>query len=70
MIEQAEDDGNCPARKFRDGPLDAHHVGGPFQEISRATLVERPGGHHCDGDYGDIARMILNRLTARQTAVR
>jgi type IV secretory pathway VirJ component len=41
-----------------------------FQELSGATLVERPGGHHFDGDYGDIARMILDRLTARETAVR
>ena len=39
-------------------------------ELSKATLVERPGGHHFDGDYEDIARMILDRLEAPKAAVR
>jgi type IV secretory pathway VirJ component len=33
-------------------------------EMSRATLVERPGGHHFDGDYSPVARMIVQRLVA------
>lgn len=32
--------------------------------MTGATLVERPGGHHFDGDYEPIARMILARLKA------
>lgn len=31
-------------------------------EMARATIVERPGGHHFDGDYAPVARMILDRL--------
>ena len=30
--------------------------------MTGATLVERPGGHHFDGNYEPIARMILGRL--------
>ena len=42
-----------------------------FPEIGKATLVERPGGHHFDGDYETVARMILDRLKALPaTAVR
>jgi hypothetical protein len=29
-----------------------------------ATLVERPGGHHFDGNYAPIAEQILSRLYA------
>ncbi|WP_448954563.1 virulence factor family protein [Labrys neptuniae] len=32
--------------------------------MAGATLVERPGGHHFDGNYEPIARMILDRLKA------
>ena len=31
-------------------------------ELRGATLIERPGGHHFDGDYEPIAAMILDRL--------
>jgi len=31
-------------------------------ELTGATLEERPGGHHFDGDYQAIARLILARL--------
>ena len=37
-----------------------------FPEIAKATIVERPGGHHFDGDYEPVARAILERLEARQ----
>jgi type IV secretory pathway VirJ component len=30
--------------------------------MAKATIVQRPGGHHFDGDYETVARMILNRL--------
>lgn len=33
-----------------------------FPEMSKATLVERPGGHHFDGNYEPVARAILERL--------
>jgi type IV secretory pathway VirJ component len=31
-------------------------------ELDRATRIERPGGHHFDGDYATIARVILRRV--------
>jgi len=31
-------------------------------EMRGATLIERPGGHHFDGNYEPIAAMILDRL--------
>ncbi|MFN8831162.1 MAG: virulence factor family protein [Labrys sp. (in: a-proteobacteria)] len=31
-------------------------------ELSKATLVERPGGHHFDGDYQSIADILLKRI--------
>jgi type IV secretory pathway VirJ component len=31
-------------------------------ELTGASIVERPGGHHFDGDYQAIARLILARL--------
>ncbi|MDQ0395939.1 AcvB/VirJ family lysyl-phosphatidylglycerol hydrolase [Labrys monachus] len=33
-------------------------------ELGRATRIERRGGHHFDGDYAGIARIILRRLGA------
>ena len=30
--------------------------------MAKATIVQRPGGHHFDGDYEPVARMILDRL--------
>jgi type IV secretory pathway VirJ component len=34
-------------------------------ELDGATRVERPGGHHFDGNYQIIADKILERLKAR-----
>jgi type IV secretory pathway VirJ component len=39
-----------------------------FPEIAKATIVKRPGGHHFDGDYETVARMILARLVSSETA--
>ncbi len=33
-----------------------------FPELANATRVERPGGHHFDGNYEAVAEMILSRL--------
>jgi type IV secretory pathway VirJ component len=33
-------------------------------EMRNAELIERPGGHHFDGDYDALAARILERLTA------
>ncbi|MDQ0471102.1 virulence factor family protein [Labrys wisconsinensis] len=33
-----------------------------FPEMAKATIVKRPGGHHFDGNYEPVARMILERL--------
>lgn len=41
-----------------------------FPEMAGTTLVERPGGHHFDGDYEVIARTILDRLRAPAAAGR
>jgi hypothetical protein len=32
-------------------------------EMKRAELIERPGGHHFDGNYDALAARILERLT-------
>ena len=37
-------------------------------ELDKATRLERPGGHHFDGNYQVIAEAILAKLTARTTA--
>jgi type IV secretory pathway VirJ component len=39
-------------------------------EIAKATIVERPGGHHFDGNYEPVARMILDRLKTKTEAAR
>ena len=41
-----------------------------FPEMAKATLVERPGGHHFDGNYEPVARMILDRLKPQKAASR
>ncbi len=33
-----------------------------FPELDRATRVERPGGHHFDGNYQAVADLMLKRL--------
>jgi type IV secretory pathway VirJ component len=39
-----------------------------LSEMAKSTLVERPGGHHFDGDYEPVARMILDRLKTKEAA--
>jgi len=39
-------------------------------ELDQATRLERPGGHHFDGNYAAIAEAILTKLTARAAAMR
>ena len=41
-----------------------------FPEMAKSTLVERPGGHHFDGNYEPVARMILDRLKPQKAASR
>lgn len=36
-----------------------------YPELSGAEIIQRPGGHHFDGNYQVVARMIYERLTAR-----
>ncbi len=36
-----------------------------FPELAHAQLVQRPGGHHFDGDYKTVAQIIYDRLTAK-----
>ena len=36
-------------------------------ELAEAQLVERPGGHHFDGDYKTVAQIIYFRLTGKAT---
>jgi type IV secretory pathway VirJ component len=33
-----------------------------YPELDKATRIERPGGHHFDGDYEPVAKSILARL--------
>ena len=33
--------------------------------MKSATLIQRPGGHHFDGDYEPVARTILDRLVKK-----
>jgi type IV secretory pathway VirJ component len=33
-----------------------------YPELANATRIERPGGHHFDGDYEPVAKSILARL--------
>ncbi|GLS21820.1 acid tolerance protein [Labrys miyagiensis] len=33
-----------------------------FPEMKKAEIIERPGGHHFDGNYEPVARAILDRL--------
>jgi type IV secretory pathway VirJ component len=35
-----------------------------FKELDGAKRFERPGGHHFDGDYETIARLVLEELDA------
>lgn len=35
-----------------------------FKELDGVRRLERPGGHHFDGDYESVARLILEALTA------
>jgi type IV secretory pathway VirJ component len=37
-----------------------------FPEMAKATNIKRPGGHHFDGNYEPVARMILDRLKAKK----
>jgi type IV secretory pathway VirJ component len=39
-------------------------------ELDNATRLERPGGHHFDGDYQAIADALLTRLVPRAAAMR
>jgi type IV secretory pathway VirJ component len=39
-----------------------------FPQMARATIVERPGGHHFDGDYEPVARMLLERLKMKEAS--
>ena len=34
-----------------------------------ASLIERPGGHHFDGNYQPIAEMIIDRLKQGRPAM-
>jgi type IV secretory pathway VirJ component len=34
-------------------------------ELGNAARIERPGGHHFDGEYQPVADMILRGLTSR-----
>lgn len=36
-----------------------------FPELAHAQLVQRPGGHHFDGDYKTVAQIIYDRLTGK-----
>ena len=36
-----------------------------FSELAKAQIVQRPGGHHFDGDYQTVAQIIFDRLTAK-----
>lgn len=38
------------------------------KELAGASQIERPGGHHFDGDYEAIAKIILDRLPAPAAA--
>jgi type IV secretory pathway VirJ component len=35
-----------------------------MKELDGAKRFERPGGHHFDGDYETIARLVLEELSA------
>lgn len=36
-----------------------------FPELQGAQIVERPGGHHFDGDYQAVAQLIYERITGK-----
>jgi len=38
-------------------------------ELDRAERIERPGGHHFDGDYATLARIILRAIEARKAGL-
>jgi len=38
-------------------------------EMRGASAIERPGGHHFDGDYQPIAEMIIDRLKQGRPAM-
>jgi type IV secretory pathway VirJ component len=38
-----------------------------YPELAEAQIIERPGGHHFDGDYQSVAQIIYERITGKVT---
>jgi type IV secretory pathway VirJ component len=38
-----------------------------YPELAEAQIIERPGGHHFDGDYKSVAQMIYDRIVGKVT---